>query len=302
MNKKILINCQRGIALPVVLWIFLLLSLMFSGYAYSIRTETAMTRQVIELNKTRAAAEAGVEMAVARLLSADEDTEENIPAKIYSNTLDGINLRFAIMNESGRVDLNTAPEELLRIVLQTAVSSEDANYILDSLLDWRDSDHERRVYGAEDGDYISQGLSYEAADTSLKSVDELMLIQGMTPELFRALRGMVTVHSETAKINLNQSPAKLLLALAGMQVDAMTEISLQQEAFNRAELIEVLRGNLAADLLSTQVNDIYNIEVEASMPSGTKSRLSVIIRLVDTNQKPYTVLWWEEVEKLDFIL
>jgi len=300
MFKKNTKRYQRGMALPVVLWIFLLLSLMFSGYGYSIRTETAMTRQIIEVTKTRAAAEAGVQYAITQLMTDDEDS---FPGKVYSHSFNGIHLRYAMINESGRIDLNAASENLLDILFQTIASStEEAAQLLDSLLDWRDNDAERRPFGAEDEGNVALAMPYAAADTELKSVDELMLVQGMTPELFDILRGMVTVHSEAEKINLSQAPAELLLALAGLKADAIAEKKSDQQQFNHAELVEVLTANLPADLLSNQVNDTYHIEVEASMKSGTKSRLSIILRLVDTAQKPYTVLSWKEVEKLDFIL
>ena len=288
-------------ALPVVLWIFLLLSLMFSGYSYSVRTETAITQQLLNSARTRAAADAGAQLAIERLLSKDSEYEVTPDDPVYEDSFNDIQLRIAVINESGRVDLNKAPEELLDILLQSFIADEDERItILDSLLDWRDTDSEPRDYGAEDNDYAAMGLPYGAADRSFNSVDELMLVNGMTPELFDALRGTITVHSGAVKLNPGLAPRKLLLALSGYS-QANTELLQQQWKENELDDTATLLANIPATLISKRVNNVYTIEVKANLPGSATTRLSAVIKLVGDQDYPYTVLSWKEVENLDFI-
>lgn len=287
--------------MPVVLWIFILLSLMYSGYSYSVRTETAMTQQLMQSARTRAAADAGVQMAIERLLSAKQENEMTLSDPVYEDVFNGINLRIAIFNESGRVDLNKASAELLDILLEDAVpESQERMTIIDSLLDWRDADNETRDFGAEDDDYSAMGKSYGAADAALSSVDELLRINGMTVELFNSLKAMFTVYSGAAVFNPGLSPKMLLRSLSGHD-DYSVEAVLQNWHLSTLEETAALLGNIPANLISKKIGNIYNIEVEASLESGAKTRLSTIIKLVDNLARPYNLLSWREVEQLDFI-
>ncbi len=292
---------SHGMALPVVLWIFLLLSLMFSAYSYSVRTETAITQQLINSARTRAAADAAVHMAIERLLSEDSEYETSADDSVYEDTFDEITLRVAVINESGRIDLNKAPEELLDILLQSFTASEEERIVvLDSLLDWRDEDNEPRPYGAEDDEYAAMGLPYGAADADMTSVEEFALVNGVTPELFKALRGMVTVYSGAVKLNPAMASSKLLMALSGYS-EVNAERLQQQWKENELEDNADLMANIPATLISNRVGNVYTIEVEASMPESTKTRLASVIKLVGDKNNPYTLVSWKEVENLDFI-
>ena len=55
--------------------------------------------------------------------------------------------------------------------------------IADSILDWLDEDTETRAYGAESDYYQGQTPSYFAKDGPIESIDELLLVRDMTPEL-----------------------------------------------------------------------------------------------------------------------
>jgi type II secretory pathway component PulK len=62
------------------------------------------------------------------------------------------------------------------------------NELVDSILDWRDADDVRQLYGAEVDDY-PQNATAEAGLTmprnaSFQSVDELLLVKNMTNEIF----------------------------------------------------------------------------------------------------------------------
>ena len=55
--------------------------------------------------------------------------------------------------------------------------------IADAILDWLDKDIEPREYGAEDETYMSLDTPYAAKNGKIESLDELLLVAGMTPEL-----------------------------------------------------------------------------------------------------------------------
>ena len=61
-------RCEKGIALVIVLWIVVLLSIMAASFAYSMRTETTLTTFAMERAQARALAEAGIAYAAQKLL------------------------------------------------------------------------------------------------------------------------------------------------------------------------------------------------------------------------------------------
>ncbi len=62
--------------------------------------------------------------------------------------------------------------------------------LADSIIDWVDIDDARFPYGAETSDYyMSLEHPYQAKNRELDSIDELLLVRGITPQFFYGLGG-----------------------------------------------------------------------------------------------------------------
>ena len=125
------------------------------------------------------------------------------------------------MDESGKLNLNTAKaKDLERLFDQTLPyrkrdpDEEDnqARELADAILDWRDEDSDRRDFGAEKFDYLNKKDSYETKDGFFDSVDELLLVKGMTPKIYRAVEPYLTVYGSGA-VNVQTAPEAVLAAL-----------------------------------------------------------------------------------------
>lgn len=289
---------QEGLALPVVLWLVLLLGLLFSGYSYHVRSDTVMARQWLDSARGRAAAEAGFQQMVYQLLRQGKEPLADSQELVVNSEYNGVGLRIGVINHSGLVDLNRASDALLdALLVGMSLSDEERMTILDSIRDWRDGDSERRDFGAEDDDYAALGLPYGAADAVFTSVDELALVKGMTPDLFDRLRGMVTVFSTESGINPELAPENLLLSLAG---DSAANALGDWRSDHSDSALQYF-ANLSKRDLTSRIGNVYGIEVEASTANGVKTRLSAVIRLAGGPSAPFTLLEWKEVEKLVLI-
>jgi hypothetical protein len=115
-------------------------------------------------------------------------------------------LRFGLQNESARLNINTlsilednsaalmptlalAGEETddvqadnIAVSLLMALSGMTEE-IADAIMDWLDDDEEPRPYGAEIEYYSTLSTPYEPANGALQTVDELLLVKGVTPTL-----------------------------------------------------------------------------------------------------------------------
>ncbi len=90
-----------------------------------------------------------------------------------------------VETESAKVNVNTADVAALVEVFQKAGLTPGLPEILaDRILDFRDPDEVRLPNGAEKEEYKALGLDYFPLDEPLKSLDQLLLVPGVSPDLF----------------------------------------------------------------------------------------------------------------------
>ncbi len=235
MNMRIVGN-DRGVALFLVLWVLMLLMVIVGEFCQTMRTEVNITRNFKEETEAYYIAEAGFNRAVRELVKNEIAPPTSTPAhqklgNVFSELLKktgedegpsgddpgeteeepgwrvGVDItpvpfgggeyKASIGNESGKIDINRADERFLKMLLDTFdLEDMDKTIIIDSILDWRDADDLHRLNGAEDDYYESLTPSYESRDAPFASVDELLLVRGVTREIFfGGLKDMITVYS-----------------------------------------------------------------------------------------------------------
>ncbi len=115
-------------------------------------------------------------------------------------------IRYGLEDESARINLNA-------VLLADAVSvngSRDLLMVLpgmtedvaDAILDWIDADEEQREFGAESNYYASLAVPYECANRQLTSIEELLLVRGVTPGLLYGIDGNRNHLQESAEGDL----------------------------------------------------------------------------------------------------
>jgi general secretion pathway protein K len=95
-------------------------------------------------------------------------------------------IHYSIHDENGKININTASRDVLTKALAANGLSlgSDRDTIVDSILDWIDKDDRHRVNGAESEYYEGLSPAYSAKNGPLDSLEELMKVKGVTPELF----------------------------------------------------------------------------------------------------------------------
>ena len=136
-----------------------------------------------------------------------------------------------IEDEAGKIPLNNLvngkeynaaiKEILVRLLSQPEFGLDErkAAEIVDAIKDWIDGDEEVTGSGAESYYYASLDPPYEAKNAPLDCIEELLMIKGITKEIFNgtkeksALAGYVTADSD-GMININTAPKMVLRALS----------------------------------------------------------------------------------------
>jgi general secretion pathway protein K len=221
-----------------------------------------------------------------------------------------------IIDESGKIDINKAPDIVLKqLIINMGVKEEEAEAIVDAIQDWRDPDDLVRAHGAESDYYGSLPTPYKAKNADFESIEELLLVKGVTPGLFYGrddkpgLADFVTVYSESGKIRVSSAPREVLMALPGMTTEiasSVVEFRQQAGADTTAGIQGILGQSAAAFAQYTTTAEGSTFTVEAvgrinprNAGYGVKAVISVyggkfIYRYY---RSPWDMTKWKQSEK-----
>jgi general secretion pathway protein K len=257
---------QKGIALLMVLWILTILMVIAMSFSSMTRTETYSTLSFKEGAEKMFLAEAGIERAIMELFYRMQNIGMNIvfegseiwkiDGTLYKDQLGDGNYSVRITDESGKIDINVitdANSDILRNLLKTLeVPEDDANIIVDCILDWKDADDLLHLNGAEDDYYMSLPNPYKTKNANFDTLEELLLVKGVTQEILygdkekRGLIDFITINSGKSQINVNAAPKEVLMAIPGMTpeiADAIIDYRQEKEILNIAEVQPILGAN-----------------------------------------------------------
>ena len=256
---------ERGVALVVVLWIFIFLFVVAFDFTSSVREEGVAAQRYGDESEGYYMALAGFEEAVYRLLNTPTSTGQiprpaNSPAE-PQDLVDGSwrekdfgpgSYRVRLVDESGKININRADEVMLRrIFTNLGVDEPQRSTLVDSILDWRDPDNLHRPNGAEDEYYLSLSPSYTAKNGDFDMVEELLWVRGVTPELFYGLqedgsrkvglREIFTVDSPIDRVNARTMSAEVCHGLLGFPLDKCRDFVEERKKLSEKTLADLLK-------------------------------------------------------------
>jgi hypothetical protein len=94
--------------------------------------------------------------------------------------------RFGVIDEASKININSlfmmrnGPQLLHDVLMKLPNMTED---VADSIVDWLDPDDDPRPSGAESSYYQGLPQPYRTKNGPMNSLDELLLVKGMTPQL-----------------------------------------------------------------------------------------------------------------------
>ncbi|MBZ0333409.1 type II secretion system minor pseudopilin GspK [Marinobacter sp. AL4B] len=161
--------------------------------------------------------------------------DENGVVEVQIDDLGGrINLNDLIAT-NGEVDPLTK-DRISRLLIALGINGLN----VDTLIDWIDSDDQTvSAYGAEDGQYLMADPGFRAANQPFVSVTELRLIEGMTEEIYVALRPHVAALPVSGSgINVNSATAPVLMSLHSEINEAQAEAIMAKREEERFENLQ----------------------------------------------------------------
>jgi hypothetical protein len=125
---------NSGIALIAVLWTLLLLTALAGAAAFLARTNAILTQKQGEFAQAEATADAAIVNAISLLSDEKSSRHPSMEGQAQSIEFQGFQTRVSISREAGRIDVNTAADELILAFLNSQGVPEDrAGTLLDDL-------------------------------------------------------------------------------------------------------------------------------------------------------------------------
>lgn len=315
INKNIAlnINSQKGIALMMVIWVLAILMVIVFSFSFMARTETLSTLSFKNSVEKKFLAEAGIERAIMEIHYRSLYKDQTIileGAEVwktdgtpYRNQLGEGYYTVSIVNESGKIDINKASDLLLRnFFVNYGLTSEQADSLVDCIMDWKDRDDLYRLNGAESDYYMSLPKPYRAKDAPFETLEELILVKGMTYDILygnqekKGIIDFLTVYSNTNRININAAPFEVLMAIPGMTpeiADMIIEYRKGNEIRNLSEVgISADATSLMAPYISITGSNIYTINSKGTK-GDEKEGYTVKAIVSISGDKLFTYLYYK---------
>ena len=164
----------------------------------------------------------------------------------YSVQVGNIYCDVYLYDENGKINLNGINDEnreiFINFLIQKGIDIFDADIIVDSILDWIDTDDLIHFNGAEDKYYETLPEPYKVKNAPFHSIEELALVRGVTPEIFESVRNDITVYGNNQiNININFASKEILSSVPGLSNELVDELMLYMEENGPIENAEELR-------------------------------------------------------------
>ena len=229
-----MLRSQKGFALIITLLITSVLVGLVTELVYAVYISVSRTNNFMDSQRASLLARSGVDMAKAGL-------EEFLKIKPFI-TMDSDGLNFKRNEEDGGLDIKVFDEggkASLTIVYPNTGALNDKVYnhylrllkllnqkedIADTLSDWIDADDEPRMMGAEGIDYY-QKLSnpYLPKNSYPDSLEEVLMIKGYTPQIYKSISPFVTVYNTSGLININTAGKEIIMSLSDEITEALAQ-------------------------------------------------------------------------------
>ncbi len=318
------VSGERGVALLVVLWIFIFLFAVAVDFSTGVRDEATAAHRYSEENEGYYLALAGFEQGLydfltqspSRDLKPVDKPKDLFAAGWREESLGRGAYRVRLADESGKININRVAENTIgRILSNLGVEEPRRGILIDSIMDWRDPDDLHRVNGAESDYYLSLSPPYTAKNGPFDSVEDLLWVKGMTASLYYGydggdgadsqrigLREIFTVDSPIDRVNLRTATAPVIHALLGIPMDKSRAFIDEREKFGEKTLADLLpllglgAGDAALQMFIFTNPSVITIEAEGyASQSGQWRRVKGVVRGGGGN-RGYELIRWVDRE------
>ncbi len=313
---------QQGIALLATLWILTLLILLSLLLSRAVQLETRTTVYRKEAAQAYALARGGIETAIAELVFRRPPGEESKESPLLNwrpgqregtIQLEQGAVRLEIVNETGKLDLNTAGEEQLRRLFEArGLGPTAAQQLARAVLHWRSPASSDPEMVALDNYYLRQEQGDGPRHAAFPLVEEVLRVRGMSRDIFYGtvivteegkieprygVGADLTVFSKGIQVNPNYASEAVLRSVPGIE-PGIARVLIRERArepfHSTAELQQrVHLPNEALPFLTVAESNVYSIAARARAAHSRAQRtVQAVVQMGSPDGRPYRILRW----------
>jgi general secretion pathway protein K len=316
-----------GSALLAVLWLSAALSAIAFSLAVAVRGETERSSAALESVRSHYLATGAIQRAILYMQWGRSYKGADGQALYYTWGAPSLSFEFPtgsaqvlITPESSKLNVNLAkPEELMALLIALGAEPDRAQTVTQGILEWR-TPIPGALQQASEQLSFSPAPSFPPRHASLEEIEELLLVKGMTPDLFHGsigrdregglvarpgLRDFLTTFGAGGPLDANTAQPAVLSA-AGVSVEAIALI-LQRRSVapfrNPEELAAMFQGAPFLNRLRVGGNTIYTLRATArlKLPSGALSEnrrsVAATVKFMGQNYEEFchVLRWYDNV-------
>jgi type II secretory pathway component PulK len=240
-----------GLVLILALWTLSLLTVFAVNVGLSVRQKIKLLERLERRQNLQMLAESGVRKFIAtqHLVQKNFSAETDVFAKQkYFNNPDDfkdiplgagifsvcrdcqqgvmadMSKKYGVVGEASKININHADRTVLKRLVETLVGLEEesAKKLADAIVDWREYG-ETEIEGFFSNEYYENlEYPYPPKKAPFEILEELLLVKGMTSDIFRRIQDRVTIYG-SGQININEADSKIL-SILGMAKDIADKI------------------------------------------------------------------------------
>jgi len=241
---------QRGSALLAVLWLTAALSMIAFSVASTVRAETERTATSVDSLKAYYLATGAINRAILRIewgpaFKNPDGTSQfgQIPVTAMRFDFPSGSAVVNLIPETAKLNVNQAPpNQLLNLIVALGAPPDQAVAIAQGILDWR-APSPGGSFTAFDQYYLTLTPSFRARHASFQEIEELLLVRGVTRDLFygsythdlqgkfvrhAGLRDCLSVYGSSTLIDVNTAESAVMQGIGVSPAAAAAIVALRQ--------------------------------------------------------------------------
>ena len=280
-----------GFITIAVLWILGGLSVLVSIYAaYVVNTASAFAAYDDHL-KADALVSAALELTAYQQQATSAQSRPTHGA--FSFRLGQANVAVEFRSEAARIDLNTAPKQLLLgLFITLGARPEDAENYATRVIGWRTPQSVGQ--DAEAAGYRLARVGYQPRGAKFPHVNELSLVRDLPLSLVERALPFVTVYSGRPQINIFDAAPAVIAALPGMTVERVNEFLVKRQA--SPEKAKQLLPPEAQQFVTLEGSNAYRVTVSINFDNGHAENAEVVLLLFEAGDQPFAILSWLDAQ------
>lgn len=269
---------REGFVVIVVLCVVITLSVLLVAFNQESRANLHAVEDFRKSAQALNCARAGLNIAIAAAEGLPDIHFDKSLQSLFSGekaiALDQGQCLITVSEESGKLNVNLLKEDngrlnrplvehLLRLI--DALNREGAGEsridysIVPSIMDWIDSDDQvtsltfvkHNNLGAESNYYSRSSPPYRCRNASVETIEELLAVKGISPEVLERLGDCLTVYGD-GKVNINAASELMLTSLSENMDRALAQVIIERRRFKPFESVAELRD------LPGMTDSLYN--------------------------------------------